>query len=192
VRILSCRVHPEAPSVVGIRISVVGTCGSGKTTTAQALTRCLELPHVELDSHAWGPGWSAVPDEIFPAAVAQEAASDRWIIDGNYGKCRDLVWARADTIVWLDYGFARVFWQLARRTFRRALRREVLWHGNRERLAAAFLSRNSILWWAIKTHARRKREVSKLLTRSDYRRLRVVRLHSPRATRRWVAAARFD
>ena len=66
-------------------------------------------------------------------------AGEGWVIDGNYGKTRDLVWASADTVVWLDYRFPRVFTRLLQRTFRRTLRREILWHGNRERLRTAFL-----------------------------------------------------
>jgi adenylate kinase family enzyme len=180
----------QALCEAGTRISVVGTCGSGKTTTASALAQRLGLAHIELDALSWEPNWTSVPDEEFRVAVARAAASDRWVIDGNYSKVRDLVWARADTVVWLDYSFPRVFAQLLRRTFRRALRRETLWHGNRERLATAFFSRDSILLWAIKTHGRRKREYGELLGRSENRRLCVVQLRSPREARQWLARVR--
>ncbi len=172
---------------VGRRISVVGTCGSGKTTVARALAERLGATHVELDALSWGPNWTQRPDDEFRAAVAAAAARERWVIDGNYSKCRDLIWARADTVIWLDYSFPRVFWQLLRRTFRRALRREELWHGNRESLRTSFLSRDSILLWAIKTHRRRQREYPGLLARPDYQRLRVVHLRSPREAAAWLA-----
>ena len=38
-----------------------------------------------------------------------------------------------------------------KRTFRRIVRRETLWNGNRESLQAAF-GRDSILRWLLKTH----------------------------------------
>ncbi len=177
-------------SEVGTRISVVGTCGSGKTTTAASLARRLGLAHVELDALSWGPDWTSTPDDEFRAAVERAASGDRWVIDGNYSKCRALVWGRADTVVWLDYSFPRVFSQLVWRTFRRALRREILWHGNRERLRTAFFSRESILLWAIKTHRRRQREYPTLLVRPEYRRLRVIRLRSPREAAAWLAGVR--
>ncbi len=180
------RTHGE----VGTRISVVGTCGSGKTTTASALAQRLGLAHIELDALSWGPNWTSVPDEEFCVAVADAAAGDRWVIDGNYSKVRDLVWARADTVVWLDYSFPRVFSQLLRRTFRRAIHREILWHDNRERLGNAFFSRESILLWAIKTHWRRQREYPTLLARPEYARLRVIRLQTPRETTAWLARVR--
>ncbi len=173
---------------IGSRISVVGTCGSGKTTVARALAECLGLVHVELDALSWGPGWVSRREDVFRAAVAEAASGDRWVIDGNYSKCRDLVWARADAVVWLDYSFPRVFWQLLQRTFRRALRREELWHGNRESLRTSFLSRDSILLWAIKTHRRRQREYPGLFARPEYEHLRVVRLRSPREAAAWLAS----
>jgi adenylate kinase family enzyme len=172
---------------VGSRISVVGTCGSGKTTVARALADRLGLTHVELDALSWGPNWTERPDDEFRAAVVAAASGDRWVIDGNYSRCRDLVWARADSVVWLDYSFPRVFWQLLRRTFRRALRREELWHGNVESLRTSFLSRDSILLWAIKTHRRRQREYPGLFARPENQRLFVVRLRSPREAAAWLA-----
>jgi adenylate kinase family enzyme len=179
-------VRPE----VGDRIHVIGTCGSGKTTTARALAERLGLECVELDALSWGPNWTAIPDGEFRAGVARASSGDRWVIDGNYSKSRDLVWGRADTVVWLDYRFPRVFLQLLRRTFRRTFRREILWHGNREHLRTAFFSRESILLWAIKTHWRRQREVPEWLAQAEHRHLRVVRLRSPRETTEWLSGIR--
>lgn len=51
---------------------------------------------------------------------------------GNYGRVRDLLWPRADTIVWLDYAFPLVLGRLTARTVRRAVTGEILWNGNRE------------------------------------------------------------
>jgi adenylate kinase family enzyme len=174
------------PKEVGRRISVVGTCGAGKTTVARALAERLGFVDVELDALSWGPDWTMRPDAVFRADVATAAAGDRWVIDGNYSKVRDIVWAHADTVVWLDYSFPRVFTRLLWRTLRRALTRGELWHGNRESLRTSFLSRNSILLWAIKTHRRRGREYSELLARPENKHLIVVRLCCPREATRWL------
>jgi adenylate kinase family enzyme len=175
---------------IGRRVSVVGTCGAGKTTVARALAERLGYVHVELDALSWGPKWTMRPDEAFRADVAKAAAGDCWVIDGNYGKTRDIVWARADTVVWLDYSFPRVFTRLLLRTVRRSFAREALWHGNRESLRRSFLSRESILLWAIKTHRRRHREYSELFARPEAQSFVVVRLRSPHATDRWLADVR--
>jgi adenylate kinase family enzyme len=177
----------RVPQEVGSRISVVGTCGAGKTTVARALAERLGFVDIELDALSWGPDWTMRPDDVFRAGVTNAAAEDRWVIDGNYSKARNTVWARADTVVWLDYSFARVFTRLLWRTLRRAFTREELWHGNRESLRMSLLSRESILLWAIKTHRRRHREYSELLARPENKHLVVVRLRCPRETARWLA-----
>ncbi|MEN6369980.1 MAG: AAA family ATPase [Thermotogota bacterium] len=170
----------------GTRINVVGTCGSGKTTVAKSLAGLLGVPHVELDALFWRSGWGEATDPELRAAVSEAAAGDAWVIDGNYSRVRDLIWTRADTLVWLDYSFLRVFSQLLARTIRRAVLREPLWHGNRESLRTSFLSRESILLWAVKTHRRRKAQYRRLLADPEYGHLRVVRLRSPREAERWL------
>ncbi|MBC7170056.1 AAA family ATPase [Candidatus Bipolaricaulota bacterium] len=172
--------------MLGKRISVVGTSGSGKTTVGRAIADRLGIPFVELDALAWLPGWTNRPLAELRELVDERTRGPAWVVDGNYSKVRDLVWGRADTVVWLDYPFRRVFGQLLRRTLRRALRREELWNGNRESIRMSFFSRESILLWAIRTHRRRKREYPELLARPEHARLRVIRLRSPAETRCWL------
>lgn len=170
----------------GSRIHVVGTCGSGKTTVAARLAELLGVRHVELDALFWGPGWRKAAEEDFLAAVGEAVAGDAWIVDGNYSRVRDLVWAHADTVVWLDYSLSRVLAQLTHRTVRRCVRHERLWHGNRERLRTALLSRESILLWAVRTYARRRRDYRDLQRRPDYARLTFIHLRSPAETKTWL------
>jgi shikimate kinase len=171
------------------RIAVVGTSGTGKTTLARQLSARLRLPHVELDALHWDPGWVPTPAEIFVGRAETALGGDTWVVDGNYPEVRDLIWRRADTIVWLDYSLALTMWRLTLRTFRRVATREVLWNGNRERdLSAHFFSRDSIFLWALRTYGLRRREYPALLESSSYAHLRAVRLRSPRATNAWLAS----
>ncbi len=168
------------------RIVVVGTSGSGKTTMAARLAEGLGLPHVELDAIHWGPGWTPLAVEEFRERTAEALAGEAWSTDGNYSGVRDIVWSRADTLVWLDYALPVVLWRVVKRTIRRVARREELWSGNREDVRTSFFSRDSIIVWAIKSYGRRKREYPNLLRQPQYGHLRVVRLRSPRQAARWL------
>lgn len=166
------------------RVIVIGTTGSGKTTLARALAARLGVPHGEQDAWNHLPGWQEAPLEEFRAQVAAFTAGDAWVMDGNYSKARDIGWARADTLVWLDYPGQVVFWRLLTRTLRRSLTREELWNGNRERLHVQF-TRDGILAWFFKTHWKRRRETPGHLAAHPH--LRVVRLRTPGEAARWLA-----
>jgi adenylate kinase family enzyme len=167
------------------RINVVGTSSVGKTTLAAALAELLQVPHVELDALHWEPNWTEAPTAVLRDRVRGEIAGDEWVVDGNYALVRDLVWARAEAVVWLDLPLRTVLWRYLRRTTRRLAGREVLWSGNRERLSTHLFSRDSLLWWILTTYRRRKREYSPLLAaRPD---LVAIRLRSARAADRWLA-----
>jgi adenylate kinase family enzyme len=101
------------------RINVCGTSCSGKTTLARAISGRLGLAHIELDALFWGRDWTPVPEEAFRARVIEAIAAERWVMCGGYAKIRDLTWARADTLVWLDYPMRTVLRRWARRTLAR-------------------------------------------------------------------------
>jgi adenylate kinase family enzyme len=170
----------------GRRINVVGTTGSGKTTVAEAIAARLGMEHVELDALFWRPGWGETPDDEFLPRVDEATSGERWVVDGNYSRTRPIVWPRADTIVWLDYSFPRVFSQLLSRTIRRSITKEELWSECRERFRVSFFSRESILIWCLKTYWRRRRDLPALFARPEYQHLRVVRLCTPRETADWL------
>ena len=170
------------------RVHIVGTSGSGKTTIAQRLAARLEVPHVELDALHWEPGWAEAPLEVFRRRVSEALHGETWVVDGNYSKVRGIIWERADTVVWLDFSLAVIMGRLLWRTLRRILTREELWHGNRENLKMTFCSRDSILLWALTTYRRRRREYPALFAQPAYAYLHVIRLRSPRKTRKWLTA----
>jgi adenylate kinase family enzyme len=154
------------------RVAVIGVTGTGKTTFAAALARKLGVPHIELDALHWEPNWVMAELDVFRERVERAVAADRWVVDGNYSKTRDLVWSRADTVVWLDYAFALTFARLLRRTLARVISGEELWNGNRERFADQFLSRDSVFLWAIQTYPRYRATFPKLLASDAYAHLR--------------------
>ena len=167
------------------RINVTGTSCSGKTTLAREISERLDLPRVELDALFWGPNWTPVPEATFRARVERAAAGERWVIDGGYSRLRDVIWSRADTIVWLDYPMRTVLYRWARRTLARIRSGEEFWPGtgNRESVWNAVRG-GGLLWWILRTHHRRRRSVAaELAARPDLRR---VHLRSPAEAERWL------
>jgi len=173
---------------------VVGTTGSGKTTFARALGPLLNVPHVELDALFWERGWKMADLDDFRARVAQAIAGDEWVIDGNYraAGALEMVWSRADAVVWLDYPLALTVSRLLRRIIARIRDGTELWPGtdNRETVRNAFLTRDPLVWFAVRTHRGRRHRLGELLARPEYAHLQVHRFLRPSEAESWLQAQR--
>jgi energy-coupling factor transporter ATP-binding protein EcfA2 len=171
------------------RILVLGRTGSGKTTLARELAAALGMPHVELDSLYFGPDFSTAPLSVLRERTSAAIAGDRWVTDGNKRAVRDLVWPRADTIVWLDYPVYVSLWRLARRARARTstLSAQAARSGRRSGLPKQMLAAARGVLTALRSHRGQRREYPRLFGQPANRHLAVARLRSPRATRRWLA-----
>ena len=150
------------------RLIIIGTSCSGKTTLTRQLSRTLRAPCIELDAIHWKPAWQPRPTDEFRQMVSEVVAGERWVIDGNYSRVRDIVWARGTTIIWLNYPFRVVLWRALCRTVKRAATQEELFSGNRESFRKSFFSRESIILWVIYSYRRLR---AKLPADSGQRRL---------------------
>ena len=170
------------------RIAVIGTSGSGKTFVAEALARILGLRYVCNDAIIWRSNWQPTPrDEVF-AEIDAATRAGGWTFDGNLGASPEdqLILSRCDTIVWLDLPRWQVFSSITRRTIVRAISKEPMWHGNVERWRTVF-SRDSMIWWAIKTYGKRKRAYAALFADPDFADRVRIRLCSRREVNEWLA-----
>lgn len=166
------------------RVAIIASASSsGKTTLGRELAGRLKAPFHELDAFNHGANWTEATPAELRARVEPLLAEPAWVVDGSYrSKLGDLVLESADVVVWLDLPRRVWFPRLLRRTLSRIVRREELWSGNRETFRNAFLSRDSLLLFALRNYPRRRRLYPEELARYD-----VVRLRSPREVERWLA-----
>jgi adenylate kinase family enzyme len=170
------------------RVVVVGVTSSGKSTLADKLAKRFGLDYIELDALNWEPNWQTAPLEVLRARVEKATEAEKWIVAGNYHVGRDLIWPKAEAVIWLDYPLLLVLWQLTRRNFRRWWTQELLWGTNREPFWNHFKlwSKDSLYNWLFQTYWRRKREYPLLLSQPEHQHLKVIRFKNPRETNQWL------
>jgi adenylate kinase family enzyme len=155
---------------------------------AARLAEKLGAAFIELDELHWEPGWVEAPQDVFRERVRLAASAPTWVAAGNYHVVRDLLWSRAEAVVWLDYPLPVVFWRLFSRTLYRSISRQVLWNGNRESMWThlRLWSPDSLFNWLFRTYWRRKREYPAILARPEFAHLRLIHFKHPREARPWL------
>ena len=170
------------------RINIVGIGCAGKTTLARAVAARLEVPHVELDELFWGPRWTPVDEAVFRRRVDDALAPEAWVADGGYQVARDIIWGRADTVVWLDFSLSTVIGRWARRTTERVKSGEEFWPGTGNRETVANLFRSGFVFWILRHYrGKRRRMATRLAARPD---LAVVHLRTPAEAAAWLNSVR--
>ena len=171
-----------------MKINVIGTSGSGKSTFAHRLAERLDLPYIEMDSLFWLPNWKERSDEDFFARLEAELRRPGWVLDGNYTRTQFIKWRNVDMIVWLDYGFYRTLFQALRRALTRSWKKNELWPGtgNRESFRRSLFSRNSILLWTLKTYRANRKKYLALTDNTGHSPIQFVHLRSPQETKRFL------
>lgn len=167
-----------------MRVAVVGSSGSGKSTFAKRLAEALGAPHIELDAINHQAGWRSLNEHDpaeFLRRVEAEIAGETWVTDGNYGHVRDAIWRRAAHLVWLDYERSVIMPRVIRRSFARAIDQKELWPGtgNRETFRM-WLDKEHPIRWAWDTWARRRKEYEARVADPRFAHITVHRLRHPR------------
>jgi adenylate kinase family enzyme len=78
-----------------MKLALVGSPGSGKTTVAKFLASYLGLKHVECDELFWH-------GQDIREEVSMVVTNDHWIIDGHITKVSDLVIPHADKFILIE------------------------------------------------------------------------------------------
>jgi adenylate kinase family enzyme len=98
-----------------------------------------------------------------------------------------LVLERCDSVVWLDLPRWQIWSQVVRRTLLRIVRRDELFHGNKESLRI-MLSRDSIIWWSVRTFSKRREQYNSQFADPAYLDRVRIRLRSRQEVDEWLAS----
>ncbi|MCB7135698.1 AAA family ATPase [Cellulosimicrobium marinum] len=167
------------------RITVVGVSGAGKSTLAARLAVRLGLPYTDVDGLHHGPGW--VPRPEFLDDVRALLAQESFVVEWQFAAARPLILERAQLVVWLDLPSRVTMRQVVGRTWRRSVRREVLWNGNVEPPIWRSIFRpaeENIVRWAWGTRHKYRDLPASLAEQAPH--VVLVRLRSRREVDRWV------
>ena len=85
------------------KISIIGGCGTGKTTLANNLEKELNLPVYHIDGIHHLENWEIRDKEERDKIILEKVSESKWIIDGTYRSTLDQRIQNSDIIIYLDY-----------------------------------------------------------------------------------------
>ena len=91
------------------RISIIGGCGTGKTTLANNLGNTLNLPVYHLDGFHHLKDWKVRDKVERDEMIINKINEYKWVIDGTYPTTLDKRIEKSDLVIYLDYSsFAQI------------------------------------------------------------------------------------
>jgi len=162
-----------------MKINIIGTSASGKSTFGRKLAQAIDAPFIEMDVLFWGPNWRKSTDDEFFKKIESALSSPTWVLDGNYSRTTPIKWKEVDTVIWLDYSFTRTLYQSLSRAIKRACSKTELWPntGNYETFGR-MLSKDSIIWWCIKTYPKIRKRYIEIMNAPKYAHIKFVHLRN--------------
>jgi adenylate kinase family enzyme len=154
-----------AETLQPLRVAIIGTSGSGKSTFAGALSEATGIARIELDLINWRPGWfnrSREDKEAFVADVAMAASVENWVLAGNYTVSRPAYLPRVTDIVWLNLPRSLIMRQVIWRSLKRAASGDDVFPGCREDWTRMLGAEHPIRW-AWDTYDKRNREAESMI-----------------------------
>ncbi len=168
------------------RVLFHGVTGSGKTSAAHAYSLVTGIPTFSADDDlGWLPNWKGRPIEDQYRIAADIAAQELWVLDSAYSSWRNIILARTELIVFLDYPRWLSLGRLIRRTVRRIVSRQSVCNGNTETLRRT-LAKDSIIGWHFRSFKRKQDAIAKI--RVDPSMPPVLSFQRPHDLDTWIAA----
>ncbi len=171
------------------KINIIGTSGSGKSTFAKKLSEQLHIPYIEIDAIFWGKNWYWPPDEAFFARLQEALDQEAWVLDGNYTRTTPIKWEAVDTVIWIDFSFARTLYQVTTRSIRNLITRKELWPGTGNRQTIQhFFSKDSIILSTIRVYRKNRTKYLKMMGSVEYEHIKFIQLRNSKECSRFLEA----
>ncbi|MBJ7449456.1 MAG: AAA family ATPase [Parachlamydiales bacterium] len=168
-----------------MRVLIVGTSASGKTTLGRKLSKKLDIPYTDLDDLFWLDNWVERDRQDFLSRAQIITNQRSWIMTGNYSRIIKDIYSKLDLLIWLDYPLYIMLWRGLKRSLQRAIFKTPCCNNNQESFLRLFSSK-SIIWWILTSHKRRTKTYQKLLETNPFHNMRIVRLKSQKETDEWL------
>ncbi|WP_331728558.1 adenylate kinase [Streptomyces sp. NBC_01176] len=168
------------------KLALFGPPASGKSTISRKLSASLGLPHTDLDEILFTENGTLPLDE-FRDEVDRITRGESWVVEGNYSKLADVVWHRADVLVWLDLPLSLVVCRIVHRSLRQLAGLDSSAQAKRLTWKRAFFGRRSLLRTAVRKYRNNRPRYAQQVAETAALGVRVVRLRSGRAADAWLA-----
>lgn len=86
-----------------LKVIIIGSPGSGKSTFARKLRDITDIPLYYLDMIWHKPDRTNISQEEFDTQLNDILQKDRWIIDGNYQRTLESRLEKCDTVFLMDF-----------------------------------------------------------------------------------------
>jgi adenylate kinase family enzyme len=100
-----------------MKIAIIGSPGSGKSTFALKLHKILNIPLFHIDQYFWKHGWQRPDRQEFEKIHNQLCDASSWIIEGMAIKHFQYRLQKADIIIFLDIPWYVCFYRIFKRAF---------------------------------------------------------------------------
>jgi len=171
------------------KIALFGPTATGKTTLARRLSAESGYLHTDLDDLLFTPDGPLSLEE-FRRQAAEVTSGDEWIVEGNFSKLADVVWHRAEVLVWLDFPLPLIVYRIVRRSLRQLTGREDSAQARRLTWSKAFFDRRSLLRTAIRKYRNNRPRYALQVSETAALGVDVIRLRRPREVERWTSGLR--
>jgi adenylate kinase family enzyme len=173
------------------RTIIFGSTGMGKSTMVQRIAEEFSLPVIDIDSLRREAGKTSTPEETFAQLVKQSVMAETWLIDGSYTSVQEIVWPRAEAIVWLDFSF----WVFLSRLIKRSLYRIFIRKKSERPIKGRYQpasERTTNYLRAIFSGKRRRKRYFAALYNSQNKHLHLIRFSNPEEVTIWLDLLKKD